>query len=67
MALFCRAQCHSPSHTFKLPSYAEDMAIAFAAIPSPVPSPRWHVVNPYVEQYMDLETSEAVDSGEYSD
>ena len=43
------------------------MAIAFAAIPSPVPSPRWHVVNPYVEQYMDLEASEAVDSEEYSD
>ena len=43
------------------------MAIAFAAIPSPVPSPHWHVVNPYVEQYMDLEASEVVDSEEYSD
>ena len=66
VALFCRAQCHSPSQTFKLPSYAKDMALAFVAIPSPVPSPRRHAVNPYVEQYMDLEASEVVDSEEYS-
>ena len=65
-AWFCRAQCPSPSQTFELPSYAEDMAVAFAAIPSPVPSPRRHEVNPYVEQYMDLEASEAVDSEEYN-
>ena len=67
MALFCRAQYRSPSQTFKLPSYAEDMALAFVAIPSLVPSHRRHAVNPYVEQYMDLEAFEAVGSEEYSD
>ena len=65
-ALLCRARCPSPSQTLKLPSYAEDMAVAFAATPSPVPSPRRHAVNPHVLQYMDLEAFEAVDSEESS-
>ena len=65
-ALFCRVQCPSPSQTFKLPSYAEDMAIAFAATSSPAPSPRRHAINLYVLQYMDVEAFEAVDSSESS-
>lgn len=63
---FCRALGASPLETFKLPSYAEDMAVVFAGIPSPVPSPCRHRVNHDVEQFMDLDAIEAVDSQEYS-
>jgi hypothetical protein len=50
---------HSPTRTFLLPSYAEDLAQLFAASPTPSPRIRQPQFDPRVVEFLDIEALES--------
>ena len=56
----------SPPGSFRLPSYAEQVAVVLAEAPSPVPLRRNSSFDPRVFQLLDIEAGEEGDSKDSS-
>ena len=53
---------HSPTRMFLLPSYAEDLAQFFAALPTPSPRIRQPQFDTRIAEFLDIEAVESSNS-----
>ena len=57
---------HSPTRTFLLPSYAEDLAQLFVVLPTPSPRIRQPQFDPSVAEFLDIEAVESTNGSSNS-
>lgn len=57
---------HSPTRTFLLPSYAEDLAQLFVVLPTPSPRHRQPQFDPCVAELLDIEAVESTNGSSNS-